>query len=330
MNSIFEQAYKGYLNIKDNSEDLMYYFMSENENTTMKCFDIAQGIQITYSNLNTDSCFAPVIPEKDYLQIDFCINGCYEFEHRNGLKYFFGERDLCITPLRKGKQIFVSSAIPFNKYCGITILMEMETAQKTLEKDFKQAKINLYDIRSTLCKDDTPIMIKSTHETDHIFGELCSVDKRIQTPYFWIKVIEILLFLSIKDVSNILIPQQFSKEVTEATKHVYNYIIDNPFSKETISTLSTTFLISESSLKRCFKSMSGESIGTFMKVKRIESVAELIESDTKLSIGEISEIAGYENQSKFSAAFKSIFGVTPITYRHKSERTDWSKKIPNR
>jgi len=28
-------------------------------------------------------------------------------------------------------------------------------------------------------------------------------------------------------------------------------------------------------------------------------------------------VAGYENQSKFSAAFKSVMGVTPQAYRHK-------------
>lgn len=37
----------------------------------------------------------------------------------------------------------------------------------------------------------------------------------------------------------------------------------------------------------------------------------MLVSEPTLSIGEIGSVAGYENQSKFSAAFKSVMGVTP-------------------
>lgn len=78
------------------------------------------------------------------------------------------------------------------------------------------------------------------------------------------------------------------------------------------------FHVAESSMKRCFTSLAGNSIGTFMKIKRIEAAAELLISEPQLSICEVAEAAGYENQSKFSAAFKSIFGMTPFAYRCKS------------
>lgn len=78
------------------------------------------------------------------------------------------------------------------------------------------------------------------------------------------------------------------------------------------------FHVAESSMKRCFTSIAGNSIGTFMKIKRMEAAAELLVSEPQLSICEVAEVAGYENQSKFSAAFKSIMGVTPFAYRCKS------------
>ena len=65
-------------------------------------------------------------------------------------------------------------------------------------------------------------------------------------------------------------------------------------------------------------SIAGNSIGTFMKIKRMEAAAELLVSEPQLSICEVAETAGYENQSKFSAAFKSVMGVTPFAYRCKS------------
>lgn len=161
-------------------------------------------------------------------------------------------------------------------------------------------------------------MIKSKHEIDHIFSELYRVDERIRIPYFWIKVIELLLFLSLLDASYVKKSRQFSEDVSKGTQQAYQYIIENPFSKITISQLAEMFHVAESSMKRCFTSIAGNSIGTFMKIKRMEAAAQLLVSEPQLSICEVAEAAGYENQSKFSAAFKSIMGVTPFAYRCKS------------
>lgn len=81
-------------------------------------------------------------------------------------------------------------------------------------------------------------------------------------------------------------------------------------------------------MKRCFTSIAGNSTGTFMKIKRMEAAAQLLVSEPQLSICEVAEAAGYENQSKFSAAFKSIMGVTPFAYRCKSLLTAFAVNIP--
>ena len=156
----------------------------------MTCYDVAPGIQITYNHLNMDSCYQPLIPKEDFLQIDHCLEGCYECELAGGSVSFLGEGDLSVSNLCKGQQLFVGSRIPLKKYRGITVLLEMEGAQKTLNTDFRQGDINLQQIRDTLCGDGRSLLIKSKHEIDHIFSELYRVDERIRIPYFWIKVID--------------------------------------------------------------------------------------------------------------------------------------------
>lgn len=291
----------------------------DNESGTgeMQCFEVAPGIQISYNNLNMDSCFRPVRFQKDFLQIDHCLEGCYECELEGGGVSFLGEGDLCVNNLCQDKQVFVSSRIPLKKYRGITILLELETSQKTLDTGFQQANINLKQIRDNLCADGQSLLIKSKYQIDHIFSELYCVDERIRLSYFWIKIIELLLFLSLLDNSSVRRPQQFSEEISQRTQEVYQYIIENPFAKLTIPELAVKYGVSESSMKRCFKSISGKSIGTFVKIKKMDVAAEMLISEQNLSIGEVAYAAGYENQSKFSAAFKSIMGVTPQAYRYK-------------
>lgn len=313
--SAFHNIYK--TGIKTETARGVLHEENESGEGTMQCFEVAPGIQSTYNDLKMDSCFRPVRFEKDFLQINHCLEGCYEFELEGGAVSFLGEGDLCVDFLYKDKQVFLSSRIPLKKYRGITVLLEMETAQRTLDQGFQQAHINLEQIRDRLCSDGRSLIVKSKHEIDHIFSELYSVDVRIQVPYFWIKVIELLLFLSLLDDSSVQRPQQFSADISKRTQEVYQYIIENPFTKDTIQDLSCMFGVAESSLKRCFKSISGSSIGTFVKTKRMEAAAEMLISEPTTSIGEIGSIAGYENQSKFSAAFKSVMGVTPQAYRHK-------------
>ncbi len=65
-------------------------------------------------------------------------------------------------------------------------------------------------------------------------------------------------------------PQQFSADISKRTQEVYQYIIENPFTKDTIQDLVCMFGLAKSSLKRCFKSITGASIGTFVRTKRME------------------------------------------------------------
>ena len=317
-NSIFEQAYQGYIfaGNNENGGSVLYHFEDAYGSGRMNCYDVAPGIQVSYNNLIMDSCFYPIAPTKEYLQIDHCLEGCYEFELENGTVSFLGEGDLGVNNL--GKQVFVNSRLPVKKYRGLTVLLEIETVQEILNADFPQANINLAGIRDKLCTNGQSMLIKSRHEIDHIFSELYHVDKRIQTPYLGIKVMELLLFLSLLDDSHMQPPQVFSEEVSQGTQKVYQYIIENPFARTTIAELSVMYNLSESSMKRCFKSLSGKSVGIFMKIKRMEASAELLLTERSLSIGEVAETAGYENQGKFTAAFKSVFGVTPFSYRRKS------------
>lgn len=78
----------------------------------MRRFEVAPGIQITYNDLKMDSCFRPIRFEKDFLQINHCLEGCYECELEGGSVSFLGEGDLCVDYLSKDRQVFLGSRIP--------------------------------------------------------------------------------------------------------------------------------------------------------------------------------------------------------------------------
>ncbi|MFK4996725.1 helix-turn-helix domain-containing protein [Bacillus sp. N9] len=59
----------------------------------------------------------------------------------------------------------------------------------------------------------------------------------------------------------------------------------------------------------------GETFVRYVINQKIERAKELLER-TNLSVYEISEQLGYDNQSYFNKTFKSVEGVTPSEYKN--------------
>ncbi|KPI50096.1 AraC family transcriptional regulator [Clostridioides difficile] len=67
-------------------------------------------------------------------------------------------------------------------------------------------------------------------------------------------------------------------------------------------------------LTRLFKSMFGESVGSYIKKRRlVNSTKELLYSEKKII--DIAIDSGFESSEAFSRAFKSIYKVSPMEYR---------------
>ena len=94
-----------------------------------------------------------------------------------------------------------------------------------------------------------------------------------------------------------------------------HYFMDEHYSFNiTLQTLSTIACMSESKMKKLFKSVYNMSITEYIQRKRI-SVAEHMLIQTDLTIAEISRIVGYSNPSRLIEIFKRYYGFTPSKYR---------------
>ncbi|MBQ9117968.1 MAG: helix-turn-helix transcriptional regulator [Clostridia bacterium] len=95
---------------------------------------------------------------------------------------------------------------------------------------------------------------------------------------------------------------------------VHKFLVSNLKKRYTIEDLSVKYHINQTTLKTTFKTVFGQSIGGYMKEYRIKQAKDLLcHSDS--TIAEIACAVGYENQSKFTAAFRDITGILPRDYR---------------
>ena len=103
--------------------------------------------------------------------------------------------------------------------------------------------------------------------------------------------------LSDKDQKNIQLVEQF------LNNHLFG---DFPGIEKTAKKIG----ISPTKLKNDFKSKHGESIYQYFRYKQLSAAYEFLTQE-KYTVKEVATLFGYENASKFSAAFKKVYAVNP-------------------
>ena len=73
---------------------------------------------------------------------------------------------------------------------------------------------------------------------------------------------------------------------------------------------------SRSKLCATFKAQTGESLGTYIRRRRMERAQDLL-ADSALTIAQVAERLGYPQQAAFAQAFKQYTGTTPTAWRSK-------------
>jgi DNA-binding response OmpR family regulator/two-component sensor histidine kinase len=80
-----------------------------------------------------------------------------------------------------------------------------------------------------------------------------------------------------------------------------------------VDTLATDVGISRAQLHRKMKEMTGVATGRFLRNLRMEQAARLLR-EGKVNVSQVADSVGYVDQSHFSTAFKTHFGLSPSEY----------------
>lgn len=99
---------------------------------------------------------------------------------------------------------------------------------------------------------------------------------------------------------------------------VRKYMIEHMSERITIEELSRKYLTNPTTLKSSFKEIHGVSIAAYMKQRRMEEAAKQLDN-TEKSILDIARSIGYDSQSRFTTAFKDIYGMLPTEYRKRAK-----------
>ncbi len=275
------------------------------------------GISIIYFSSHTQEVTLSEPPAgTKRLEIFHCREGRMECSVGDDYCYI-SPGDLLIA---KAECIASSFYLPMGHYHGLIIRIDIEKAPRCLSCLLQDVNVEPDRIAEKFCKETGFFVARSNPSFEHIFSELYEVPPQIKQGYCKIKILELMLFLSVYSMEeNASQARTLSPSQVSLAKNVASYLTDHMEQRCTLEQAASMFHVSSSYIKSAFKAVYGVSFYAFLKARKMESAAYMLEYTDK-TILEIAGEHGYDNAGKFAGAFRSVKGMTPGEYRQRNHK----------
>lgn len=296
----------------EEKDSIAYKVSNDDGEVIITEYQVFPGIWLCYKDAHTRKFSLPPGYPEGLLEITHCREGRFEYDAGEQFFYLSGG-DMSVS---KSKAAGTTIYCPTQHYHGISILIDTDNAPHCLSCFLEDVEVSPTALLEKFCSKQQYFIMRSTARLEHIFSELYSVPEEMKKGYFKVKTLELLMFLNGLDASSSQIDQHScSKAQAVLAKQICDYVNTHMEIRFTIEQLADQFHISPTWLKKCFYSVYGESVQAYIREYKIHSAASELKNTDK-TITEIANDVGYSNNSKFSEAFRLVFGVSPREYRN--------------
>lgn len=278
----------------------------------MTSYSVMPGITLIFNNFHTTCGFQSEARCPGLVEINHCQSGRFECNMRDGHLIWLGPLDFAVSDMSRPP---VNSRFTQGIYQGISLVVEPKSAGCSTKGMLGEDAPNLPELFAGLLNQRSFLLIRSEPKIQHIFSELYHVTSEGQLAYYKLKIAELMFFL-----------QERQKEVRRAGACYYGqdmssrvYEIGERMTEDlrirmSIGELAKEYRMGVSTIKKYFHQLYGEAPYSYLKRRRMEEAAFLL-TTTEQNITTIAEAVGYQNTSKFSAAFRDIYSLTPSEYK---------------
>lgn len=296
-------------------EHMRYQIKGVDGDGTVDVYTLFPGIVLQFHNFH---CKAFALGESaelgNSLKINYCSEGRMETKMSDHL-YLYMEPGILSLDTRKAQHTF---AFPCGHYHGVEIVIHQSAVEKTDRALSEIWNIDLKKVWERFCGNRQSYAICENEAIRQLFEGVMTPPSNYTFDYLRVKTLELFLMLQNETFpeQNELTSFMTAGQVTIA-KQVMEVISEDLSRHISIESMAKEYGLSPSSLKNYFEGVYGKNISTYLRELRMGQAAKAL-AETSASVGEIAAAVGYENASKFSAAFKRVFGETPLEYRRLS------------
>lgn len=291
-----------------------YSYSDDTGDAQAMVYHLFPGVEVAYTSVhmaNFDFGLFEQGERKNYVSIHYCKEGRIEQEVNHEFFYLM-PGDCSIAIQDKAQKMF---QLPLNHYHGISIGIDLDITENPLIPYLESCNCSPLDALEHICGGMTHIVLRSSEDAKKFFGELYEVEFEQRLDYLRAKMPELFYRMKYaKTDSSYYDRNLVPRTQVEIVKAVSDYITKNLNEKITVKQLTLEFGVSDTYLQNSFRSVYGMPVISFIRTQKMQSAAQVLIHTTR-TIDEIAEEFGYENESKFSAAFKKIMGDAPGVYR---------------
>ncbi|GMQ59405.1 hypothetical protein AN1V17_38020 [Vallitalea sediminicola] len=158
------------------------------------------------------------------------------------------------------------------------------------------------------------IIVKNPEEVGHLCMSIINSYK--SKHFYWQFDCKIYLLQIFKCIMKQICPTveppiNTQKDITNL---ILEYIKNHYYEKLSLEEISNYIGLSKDYISKIFKYNTGNSIITYLNIYRIKKAKQLLKY-SNLTIKEISEVIGYNDQYYFSKQMKKLTGYSPISFR---------------
>lgn len=312
--SSLSSLYNTHKRLKD--KNVCYKIETHDGSVFIHQYHIFPGIWFMLKQAETSILVDNIMLTKGFLEITHCIEGklVYEDECRTFLLEEGG------TSVRKGHSRSIVMRCPLRYYRGVSIIIQPELALQGVPCLLDEVKENLQKLYRKFSCIKRDLVVHSIPQLEHVFSQILHIPEAIRVEYFKIKVLELLLFLSGLDPKQLQgIRSYCPPEQAQLAHNVLRYTEMHRDKRFTAREISAALSTTPEHLRACVQKVYGMPLYQCVRSHKMRIAAKLLR-ETGKSITDIAGEFGYDNISKFAAAFRDVFGVAPTAYRSQKWR----------
>lgn len=299
--------------IAENKDFHLFEIKQESGSGTIKRFSLFEGVELCIMDLHVeeiDYAESNHNFSSDFFSINHCFKGLFEATFQDGQCVYLGENDSSINLPEKSP---IAHAFPLGRYFGAMIVVDIKAVKGSIEQFISiNEEIDLLKIYEKIKASNEFQVFRQVRSISEIFTCMYQEENIF---YLRIKFLELLYHLSNQQTLQVKSCKYYERGQVKKVKEIKHFLTNNLGKRYKVEELSIIFKISQTSLKECFKEIYGSPISIFMREYRV-SYAEKLLRETTVTIADIAEQVGYENQSKFTETFKKHTGMLPVEYRN--------------
>lgn len=286
-------------------------------------YEICPGAMMEIYDVYSDEVymFERPAPEDEWsLRLDYCMSGRLEAEF-TGNKFAY--IDAGQMTVNSNRYDMCSSHFPLKAYKGLSILIFEDRLPERCLRMWQTLGLDLREIKEKIDRNAVWLIERLSEKTEAVFGELYFGAGIEEREFLWIKLTELLYrvkrMVNGADREYFYFAGDVSARVKRAVKDALSereYSIERMIERSGLGT---------SAFYDRFGKIYGTTPAKYLRDFRLGEAAMKL-SSTEISIQRIAEEAGYVNFSKFSAAFRKLYAMSPSEYRRRYRNVEPSEK----